>query len=137
MPSAPLPDHLAEWLAAPRPCVLATVRPDGSPVTVACWYEYSDGRVTLSMAPDAKRVAHIHQNPNVALTILGDDWYQHLSLLGRVVELQDDPDLTTLDRISNHYLGIPYPDREPCRTAVVEIDRWHTYGSPASERAPT
>src|SRR5579862_1840118 len=66
---------------------MATVRPDHAPVTVACWYEYrSGGRVLLSMSDTARRLDHLRRNPNVALTILGDDWYQHVSLLGRVIE---------------------------------------------------
>jgi hypothetical protein len=110
---------------------MATVRPDGSPVSVACWYDYENGQVLLSMSPEARRLAHIRQNPKVALTILGDDWYLHVSLLGRVAEIRDDPDLVDLDRLSMRYLGIPYIDRESCVTAVVELDSWHTYGWPS------
>lgn len=121
------------WLQAARPCVMATVRADGAPVTVACWYEYrSDGRVLLSMSDTARRLDHLHQNPGVALTILGDDWYQHLSLLGRVIEIHEDEGLVDVDRLSMRYSGTPYPDRDPCVSVVVEVERWHTYGSPAA-----
>jgi general stress protein 26 len=109
---------------------MATVRPDGAPVTLACWYLYDgDSRVLLSSSPTARRVEHLRHNPRVALTILGDDWYTHLSLLGHVVEQRPDADLTDVDRLSQHYLGIPYPEREPGLTTIVELDGYHTYGS--------
>jgi PPOX class probable F420-dependent enzyme len=132
MPAAPLPEDLVAWISAARTCVLATVRPDGQPVSLPCWYDYEpeDGRVILSMGRDARRVEHIAEQPRVALTILGEDWYTHVSLLGRVTEVREDTDLVDLDRLSMRYLGIPYFEREPCVTALVEIDRWHTFGLP-------
>lgn len=114
VPAAPLPDALEVWLQAARPCVMATVRPDDAPVTVACWYEYQPGsRVLLCTLDTARRLDHLQKNPRVALTTLGDDWYQHVSLLGRVVETRPDEGLADLDRLSIHYKGIPYPDRVP------------------------
>jgi PPOX class probable F420-dependent enzyme len=130
VPAAPLPEHLEDFLAGAHPCVLATVRPDGTPVTVCCWYEYDAGQVTLSMERDARRVGHIRSNPSVALTIIADDWYQHLSLLGKVIELRDDPDLSVPDRLSMRYLGEPWLERTPCLTAIVELTHWHTFGLP-------
>jgi len=91
---------------------MATVRADGAPVTLACWYLYEgNGRILLSSAPNARRVEHLRHNPRVALTILGEDWYTHLSLLGHVVDQRPDPGLRDLDRLSQHYLEIPYPER--------------------------
>jgi PPOX class probable F420-dependent enzyme len=116
---------------------MATVRPDGTPVTVACWYEYRPGgRVLLSMSDTAQRLDHLRRDPRVALTILGEDWYQHVSLLGRVVETHVDEGLADLDRISMHYRGTPYPSRLQGVTVEVEVERWHTYGSPAAGAQP-
>lgn len=131
MPAAPLPEELEQFVSRPNPCVMATVRPDGSPVSVACWYDYVDGFVTLSMEPKAHRLGHLRSNPKLALTILGEDWYQHVSLLCHVVEIRDDESLEDIDRLSIRYVGEPYPEREPCVTVLAAIDRWHTYGSPS------
>lgn len=121
------------WLRAARPCVMATVRADDAPVTVACWYEYQPGsRVLLSMSDSARRLDHLRRNPRVELTILGDDWYQHVSVLGRVVNTRADEGLVDLDRLSMRYMGIPYPDRDPTLTAEVEVERWFTFGSPTT-----
>jgi hypothetical protein len=65
----------------------------------------------------------------VALTVLGDNWYTHVSLQGRVVSLVDDEGLRDIDRLSRHYGGQPYPNRErPRVSAYVEVDRWHGWG---------
>jgi PPOX class probable F420-dependent enzyme len=122
-------------LQKPRPAVVGTVRPDGTPVTTACWYGLQDdGRVLLSMDRDSHRLRHVRAEPRVALTVLGDDWYHQLSLLGRVVEVRDDPELADIDGLSHHYLSEPYEDRSYTGVSVLfEIDRWHTWGDPAAE----
>ncbi len=136
VPTLPVSEDVEGFLAGPHPCVLATVRPDGSPVTVCCWYEYDSGRVTLTMEATAHRVEHIRRNPNVALTILADDWYNCVSLLGKVVDLRDDPEFAVPERMSMRYLGISWLERTPCVTGTVEVTRWHTYGSPGAAGEP-
>ena len=135
MPSAPLPAELLAFLASPRPAVVGTVRSDRVPVTTACWYGLEpDGRVLLTMDRDSFRLRHLRANPHVALTVLGADWYNQLSLLGRAVEFRDDPDLADVDGLSQHYLGEPYKDRAYTGvTVLIEIDRYHTWGDPAAE----
>jgi PPOX class probable F420-dependent enzyme len=135
VPAIPLPLELLEFLRKPRQAVVGTVRVDGSPVTTACWYGVQeDGRILLTMDRDSHRLRHLRGEPRVALTVLGDDWYNQLSILGRAVEVRDDPDLADIDGLSQHYVGEPYEDRSYNGVSVlVEIDRWHTWGDPASE----
>jgi PPOX class probable F420-dependent enzyme len=137
MPAAPLPPALRAFLAAPRRAVVGTVRDDGSPVTTACWYGLQDdGRILLTMDRDSYRLRHLRREPRVALTVLGDDWYNQLSLLGRAVEIREDPDLADIDALSHRYLGEPYEDRAYNGISVlVEVDRWHTWGDPSVEAA--
>jgi PPOX class probable F420-dependent enzyme len=136
MPAAPLPPELLAFLAAPREAVVGTVRADGTPVTSACWYGLEpDGRVLLTMDRDSHRLQHLRGNPRVALTVLGDSWYDQLSLLGRAVEVREDTDLADIDGLSRRYLSEPYEPRDYNGISVlVEVDRYHTWGDPASER---
>ena len=135
VPSAPLPDELQRFLAQPRHAVVGTARSDGTPVTTACWYGVDEGgRIFISMSHDSHRLRHLRANPRVALTALGDDWYSHLSILGRAVEFRDDEELADIDALSNHYEGVSYEDRDYRGvTALIEIDHWHTWGNPAAE----
>jgi PPOX class probable F420-dependent enzyme len=135
LPAAPLPPELAAFLARPRAAVVGTVRDDGSPVTTACWYGVQDdGRILLTMDRDSHRLRHLRGNPGVALTVLGDDWYNQLSILGRAVEFRDDTDLAEIDALSQRYLAEPYENRDYRGVSVlVEVERWHTWGDPGGE----
>jgi PPOX class probable F420-dependent enzyme len=133
MPSAPLPPELERFLAKPRPAVVGTITADGSPVTTATWYEWADGRILLTMDASGRRIRNLRRDPRVALTVLGESWYDHLSLLGRAVEIRDDPDFSDVDRLSIRYDGRPYEPRDWSSVSVlVEIERWHTWGDPAA-----
>jgi PPOX class probable F420-dependent enzyme len=131
MSKPPLPPQAVELLRKPNACVMATLRSDGTPVSTATWYVWDDGHVLLSLDAARVRLRHLREDPRVSLTVLdGEDWGTHVSLIGRVVELRDDPGLSDIDRIATHYIGVPYPDRErPRVTAVVEVDRWHAWGA--------
>lgn len=132
MPKPPLPADVAALLARPNPAVMATIHPDGYPVTVATWYLLEDdGRVLLNLDATRARLAHLRTIPHVSLTALAeDDWYTHVSVQGRVVEIVDDVDLVDIDRLSTHYGGNPYAVRDRARVSVrVEIDQWHGWGA--------
>jgi hypothetical protein len=87
------------------------------------------------MDRDSHRLQHLRGNPRVALTVLGDSWYDQLSLLGRAVEVREDTDLADIDGLSRRYLSEPYEPRDYNGISVlVEVDRYHTWGDPASER---
>ncbi|MCO5971005.1 PPOX class F420-dependent oxidoreductase [Actinoallomurus soli] len=131
MSKPPLPEDAIAMLKKPNPAVIATVRSDGQPVSTATWYLWDDGRILINMDESRKRLDHIRNDPRVTLTVLdSDDWYTHVSLIGRVTEMRDDEDLADIDRLSEQYTGRPYPQRDRGRvSAWIEIDRWHGWGS--------
>ncbi len=134
MPTPPLPEDVAALLARPNPAVMATVRADGQPVTVATWYLLEDdGRILLGLDAGRARLRHLRADPRVSLTALAEgDWYTHVSVQGRVVSTVDDEELRDIDRLSRHYTGNAYPDRVRPRVSVhVEIETWHGWGAAA------
>ena len=132
MPNAPLPPEVLDMLSEPNPAVITTLRSDGQPVSVATWYVMDDDRVLVNMDAGRKRLDYLRSDPRVSLTVLNQgDWYTHVSMQGRMVELSDDEGLAGIDRIAKHYTGKPYRNRERGRVnAWIEIDRWHGWGSP-------
>lgn len=126
-----LPDEVRELLAKPNPAVVSTVRSDGQPVSVATWYLLDGDRILVNMDEGRRRLDHLHRDPRVSLTVLDEaSWYTHVSVVGRVVEMRDDEGLVDIDRLSKHYSGRPYPNRERGRvSAWIEIDRWHGWGA--------
>ena len=134
MPTGPLPDDVLELLAKPNPAVIASLRPDGQPVSVATWYLLEeDGRILVNMDEGRKRLDYLRADPRVSLTVLDEkSWYTHVSVQGRVVEFRDDPDLADIDRLSRHYRGEAYRNRDRRRvSAWVEVDSWHGWGAAA------
>ncbi|MCG3043771.1 PPOX class F420-dependent oxidoreductase [Streptomyces sp. S1A] len=131
MSKPPLPEAAVTMLKKANPAVITTLRSDGQPVSTATWYLWEDGRVLVNMDEARKRLRHVRDDPRVTLTVLDEgNWYTHVSLIGRVAEIRDDPELADIDRLARHYLGEPYPRRDRRRvSAWIEIDRWHGWGS--------
>ena len=131
MPKPPLPDHIRAFLTRAQPAVIASVRPDGQPVSVATWYLLEGEQIVVNMDATRRRLQHLRGDPRVSLTVLdGDDWYSHVSIVGTVVSMTDDVDLAGIDRQSVAYRGKPYPNRKSPRVdARIEIRRWHAWGS--------
>jgi PPOX class probable F420-dependent enzyme len=126
MPRVPVPAEVDTFLAQPNPAVVATVSPRGMPHSAATWYDWEDGRVFLNMDESRLRLRYMRANPGVALTVLGaHDWYAQITLLGRVVSIEEDPDLAGIDRLSIRYSGRPFRDRSARRvSAWMEPERW-------------
>jgi PPOX class probable F420-dependent enzyme len=131
MPKPPLPDELQALLREPNPAVIATLKPDGAPHSVATWYWWQDGRALVNMDASRARLEYLRADPRVSLTVLdGGDWYRHVSLRGRVVSIEPDEGLKDIDRIARHYRGQDYPARDrPRYSAWIEIDTWHAWNA--------
>ncbi len=123
------PPEIDELMRRPNPAVVATLRPDGSPHTVATWYLWDGERVLLNMDESRARLGFMRRDPRVSLTVLdAESWYRQVTLLGRVAELVDDDGLADIDRLSRHYGGEPFRDRESRRvSAWVEVESWHLW----------
>jgi len=130
MPKPPLSESALELLAQPNPAVIATVRPDGQPVTVATWYLLDGDGIMLTMDAERKRLDYLRADPRVSLTVLAaDDWYTQVSVQGQVADLRDDEGLADADRVARHYTGRPYRDRgRPRVTGWIEVGYWHHWG---------
>lgn len=131
MASTHLTDAERAMLSKPNPAVISTIRSDGQPISAATWYLLRDDRVLVNMDAGRKRLEHMRNDPRVSLTVLDESsWYSHITLIGRVVDLYDDHEMSDIDTISTHYQGKPYPRRDRGRvSALIEIDRVHGWGA--------
>ena len=134
MPKVPMPAEVAELFARPNPAVVAVLRPGGDPMSVATWYLVEDdGTVLLNMDAERARVGWMRERPQVALTAIDEgDWYTHVSVRGRIVRWEDDPEaaLADIDRLARHYTGEPYARRDRPRVSCwVRVDHWHGWGA--------
>ena len=130
MSKPPFSDKARELLARPNPAVMACVRADGQPVSVATWYLLEeDGRILINLDAGRRRLEYLRSDPRVSLTVLdGANWGTTVTVSGEVVDLTDDPDLAGIDRLATHYLGIPYPDRErPRVSGYIQAQTWASW----------
>jgi len=127
MPQRPVPADVDEFLRRPNAAVIASLRRDGAPHTVATWYDWDDGRVLLNMDESRLRLRFMRRDPRVALTVFdGEDWGRHVSVLGRVVSIEEDVGLRDIDRLAVRYTGEAFRTRDRRRfSAWVEVDTWH------------
>jgi len=131
MSKPPLSDAAVAMLRKANPAVITTLRRDGQPVATATWYLWDDGRVLVNMDESRKRLAHMRNDPRVAIDVLDEgDWYNHLAITGHIDEMRDDPGLADIDRIARQYTGKPYPVRDRRRiSAWIAVDGWHGWGA--------
>jgi PPOX class probable F420-dependent enzyme len=129
VPRVPVPSELSVFLSRPNPAVIATLRADGSPHTVSTWYDWVDGRVLVNMDESRMRLGHLRRDPRAALTAMdADDWYRHVSLIGRVVSIEPDAKLADIDKLAVRYTGKPFRGRQAKRvSAWLEPERWHAW----------
>jgi PPOX class probable F420-dependent enzyme len=118
-------------LAKANPAVMSTVRLDGQPVSAATWYLFRGDQLLVNLDEGRIRLEHIRNDPRVSLTVLDEaDWYTHVTVIGRVVEMYDDEGLADIDALSQHYTGRPYGNRDRARvSALIEVDRVSGWGA--------
>lgn len=138
MSKPPLPAEAVALLEKANPAVVTVLRPDGQPVSTATWYAWEDGRVMVNMDAGRKRLEHLRNDPRVTLTVLDEaNWYTHVSIVGRVTEFRDDPELADIDALAQRYLGEPYPTRDRARvSALITVERWHGWGAMKDSSQP-
>ena len=113
---------------------VATVLPDGAPHSVPVWAIYEDGRIAFFTQATSRKARNIARDPRVALSLVDfENPYRTLQIRGRVVETVEGEDaLAVIDRISQHYIGAPFPMRsgvvfwiEPERSRFLELPFEH------------
>ena len=127
MPKPPLPPEADALLRRPNPAVIATLLGSGAPHTAATWYDWNGERILVNMDASRLRLKNMRADPRVSLTVFdGGDWYRHLTVLGRIDEIRDDPDLADIDRLALHYTRRAFRNREAVRlSALIVPDRWY------------
>ncbi len=92
---------------------LATVLPDGAPHSIPVWAILEGGRIAFFTQSRSRKARNLARDPRVALSIVdGENPYRNAQIRGRIVEtLEGDAALEIIDRLSQHYIGVPFPMR--------------------------
>jgi PPOX class probable F420-dependent enzyme len=92
---------------------LATLRADGSPQSRPLWTIVHDGDVVFFTQESSPKARHLAADPRVALSVADKkNPYRSAWLRGRIGRtIEGDEALAIIDRISDAYIGTPFPMR--------------------------
>jgi PPOX class probable F420-dependent enzyme len=104
---------------------VATVLPEGSPHVVPVWISMEGEHIVFITDPRSVKARNIERDPRVALSIVEQDRPNVMAQVrGRVVATVDGAaGWAIIDRLSQEYLGGPYPLRSDRVALLVEPDR--------------
>jgi PPOX class probable F420-dependent enzyme len=117
-----LPDAVRVLFDGPNYAHLATVLPNGGPQIVPTWVGLADGRIAFLTHPLSSKVRNLARDPRVALSITDRNQPNVMAQVrGRVTaRIEGDAAWTIIDRMSDKYLGRPYPLRQDRIVFLVE-----------------
>lgn len=113
MPASLSPDS-KKLIDRPNFAHLATLMPDGSPLSTPVWIGREGDNIVICTGQNSLKGKNMRRDPRVALSIVDfDNPYEELQIRGRVIERRPDPELKMMDQISQKYIGKPFPMRGP------------------------
>ncbi len=99
---------------------LATVMKDGSPQVTPIWFEYANGKFKLNTAKGRVKARTLRAGATIAMAITEpSDPYRYLQVRGRVTEVTEQGAREHIDKLSQKYLGKPYPYLQPGEVRVM------------------
>ena len=119
----PLDPDVADLFGGGHVVHLATLRPDGAPQSRPLWTIVHDGNVVFFTQPSSPKARDVTNDPRVALSVTDrGNSYRSAWLRGRVAQvIEGDDALAIIDRISDAYIGKPFPMRSGS-VYVIEPD---------------
>ncbi|HEY6686560.1 MAG TPA: PPOX class F420-dependent oxidoreductase [Propionibacteriaceae bacterium] len=92
---------------------IATLMPDGAPHSVPVWMDLDGDNLAFLTGPGSRKARNLERDPRVAISIIDADQPNVSALIrGQVVErIEGDRAWEIIDRISQKYIGQPYPLR--------------------------
>ncbi len=123
----------AELLAGKNFATVATLRGDGSVLSVPVWVDVQNGRPVLNTAEGRAWPRNLERDPRVTITVQNlENPYEYLMVRGRVAERTHDGADAHIDAMAKKYLDEDsYPFRQPGEERVIlriEPEQVHVYG---------
>lgn len=101
---------------------IATLLPDGGPHSVPLWVGLEGDRIAILTSPGSRKARNLARDSRVAISITDRDQPHRMAMVrGHVAERVDgNPAWAVIDRISNKYIGGPYPLRSDRVVFLIE-----------------
>lgn len=105
-----LSERVLDLLRTACTCYIATTMPDGSPQLTQVWADTDGEHVVINTVAGFQKLKNIDRDPRVAVAIADPATpSSYTQIRGRVVETTEQGAREHIDRLSQKYLGRPYP----------------------------
>jgi PPOX class probable F420-dependent enzyme len=119
----PLSDDVKKLVDRPNFAHLATLMPDGSPHSAPVWIAREGDLLLITTEATSLKGKNTQRDPRVGISIVDfRDPYMEAQMRGRVIERRPDQQLKDYDRMSQKYIGKPWPYREEESPIVLVIE---------------
>jgi PPOX class probable F420-dependent enzyme len=128
-----LPQDLIALLHEPALCYLGTIMPDGSPQLTQTWVDTDDEHILINTVRGHRKVENIERDPRVTIAVSDPKKLaSYFEIRGRVLSMTTDGAVEHIDKLSQRYLGRPYPwfgGRDQIRLLLtIEASKIHVTG---------
>ena len=119
-----IPEELAYLLRTNVLAHVSLTEADGSLATHVMWVDYDSEHILTCSPTESYKSRALRGRPQVAVSVVdpANPW-RRLSISGRVTEIRDDEGLAFINRLSERYVGTPYPRTGPREIFVITPDR--------------
>ena len=123
-----LSQEVLELLNRPSTCYIATTMPDGSPQLTQTWVDTDGEHVLINSVQGFRKVKNVESAPRVAVAVSDpDNPRRYFQVRGRVVDVTAEGGAEHIEKLSQKYLGTPYPwfgGRDQVRVIItIEADK--------------
>lgn len=120
-----IPQEYTDLLESTALAHVATIGPNGEPQSNPVWFGWDGNHLLFSQTKTRQKYRNVQREPRIALSIVDpNNPYRYLELRGRVVRIDEDPNLDFINSMAKKYLGQErYPwHREGDERVVVVIE---------------
>ncbi|MFG2006709.1 PPOX class F420-dependent oxidoreductase [Spirillospora sp. NPDC048911] len=106
---------------------LATINPDGAPQASVVWAKADGDDILVSTAKGRRKHTNILRDPRVNLVTFDlADPYVYAEVRGTAT-LQDDPDGTLIEELSQRYTGQSWQEHGPVERVIIRVTPNHVH----------
>ena len=112
---ADIPQEFADLLRTTTIAHIATIGLKGEPQITPVWFDWDGNIIRFSQTKARQKFRNLQRDPRIALSIVDpNNPYRYLEIRGKVVRIEEDPDLRFLNAMTKRYLGRDtYPWHQP------------------------
>ncbi|MDQ2808803.1 MAG: PPOX class F420-dependent oxidoreductase [Chloroflexota bacterium] len=118
-----IPESHSDILETKALAHIATIGPQGEPQNNPVWFDWDGQYLLFSQTKGRQKYHNLERDPRVAISIVDpENPYRYLEIRGRLVRVDEDPNLDFINRMAKKYMGKDkYPWHQPTDERVVMV----------------